>query len=645
MRARATDVPSEEGVRPARVVGEAVGLWVAVGAVVLLCYELVDRTWVDALPEQGTAVRLLRAAAVSLTATVLTAVNVLRRRSVPSLRASLAGMPAVAAPGQTAAQLATWFVGLRWVAVLVLAAGISAASMAGPPDTASWPLWVGLAVPFALNTWLTLAGRSRTGSPGVLTAQIVADVAVIGWLVHHAGGISNPFAPLVAFHAVIAAIVLAPARARVVVVGIAAAVAALAALEASGALPPRCVLEVSHACGEPEGMRPVAAGLGIAALCAGCGLFVLVLVSALRLERDDLTRVRVDLAEEREKLSSIIECMGDVVIFADRRGRIRLMNRAAEQLWPEGAPTDGTLRVCHTEAAWERLLEKVADPLPLEDHPVLELDGRAWEANYAAVRLPDGRLRGVVMVARDITERRRQQQWRAREERLAVVGKLAATVAHEINNPLGTIGLLSQHALRGVEDGTPMHRHLTTILRNVRGCSATVQGLLDYARKRPPERKPVAIAQLLSDVGRTVEPQAARAGVAVDVQLADGLPERVVADARQVHQAIVNLGLNAVEAMVDGGTLTLRAEPVEGVAAVRLVVRDTGPGLCDEAARHLFSPFFTTKSEGTGLGLAVARDIVDAHGGELTVVSEPGQGCTFAAVLPTGGASREEEAA
>ena len=446
---------------------------------------------------------------------------------------------------------------------------------------------------------------------------------LIAWLVHATGGMANPFAGIFAFHGILAAVAL-PRHGPPAAAAIGAFVLALTALEASGVAPP---LPLGALGADP--LSIAGGGVAAAVLVLGGALLAGAVASSLHQERDRLAAASDRLRVERETLQSIVDCMGDAVVFADRRGDIALRNRAAAALWAERPPA-GSLRVCHSDATWARLLAKLADPAEKEPHPTLVVGGRSFEASYARVHEPDGRLGGVVMVARDVTERLATQAWRMREERMAVVGKLAAGVAHEINNPLGAIALFTRHALKTLPPGHALVENLETVLRNADVCKRVVKDLLTYARQRAPEPRTLAMRDALDDAARTLRAPAARAGVEVQV---DSEEVTARADADQLHQLLVNLGLNAIEAMPAGGRLRLAAAAAPG--GVRLEIEDTGVGIAPEERARIFTAFYTTKPEGTGLGLAVVRDLVDAHRGLVEVASEPGRGTTFTVFLPT----------
>ena len=632
-----------------RAVALVVVLWLGLTAALLLVYEVLDRTVLANLPPSSrSSASVLRGIAISLTASIATAVYVLFEH-VPSLRVMLAAAGEVdssaghsEANSQTDPRLALWLVWLRWVAIVALA-GVVVAATTGPvyvADAAIVPLWSSLIALVAFNAALSLLPTSQLSSQRMLLLQVVFDALVIAFMVHHAGGLANPFASYFAFIAVHATIVLDGKRASRAIHGLALGVAALTVMEASELLPPLCTRDLAGVCLPMDRLHLLASGAAISVLVYGCPLFVLALVNSLRQQRAQLSVVHASVLEEREKLSSIIDCMADVVIFADRNGDIQLHNQAALALWPGGIEGGSSLHVCHTSSAWQRLLTKLSAPERLEIHPLLAVHGRSYEATYAPVRGAGGQLNGVVMIARDVTERLRQEHLRIRQERLATVGRLAASLAHEINNPLTSILLFTQHAQKQVDETSPLHAPLGTVRRNADACVNIVRDLLSYARQRDPERQSTDFVALIQDAVRTLSYRARSAGVEISVECDASGPVPALCDRDQLLQVILNLGLNAIEAMDAGGKLVLQlctAQPAE----LRLRVRDTGPGIPAEQRDKIWDAFHTTKAEGTGLGLPVARNLIEAQGGRIELESELGVGATFSIVLPRSASAPE----
>ncbi len=220
-----------------------------------------------------------------------------------------------------------------------------------------------------------------------------------------------------------------------------------------------------------------------------------------------------------------------------------------------------------------------------------------------------------------------------RADRLATLGGIAAGFAHEIGNSLNVIRGYASMAERELPADHANREDVVAIRRETGRAAAMLERFLVFARARDSRAHAQAIEPILREAVEVVGPAAAQAGVERTVRIAGPLPP-VVADAGLLRQAFLNLCVNAVHAMRDqgGGTLTARAS-VEGEQVV-VEVSDTGPGLEPEVARRIFEPFFTTKAEGTGLGLPIVRQAVEAHGGTVTLESQPGRGAPFRIRLP-----------
>jgi signal transduction histidine kinase len=221
-----------------------------------------------------------------------------------------------------------------------------------------------------------------------------------------------------------------------------------------------------------------------------------------------------------------------------------------------------------------------------------------------------------------------------RSERLAAIGGLAAGVAHELRNPLTSVKLLLQHAASqgGATAVVPASR-LSLILEEIDRMEATIQGLLDFSRPAAPQRQVHDLRHTLKRAVHLVEGRAEKQHVRREIHL--GLePLMVNGDPQQLHQVFVNLLINAIEAMPQGGTVevTLQAEPSD--ATVRLTIRDSGQGIPPELIPRLFEPFASGKERGTGLGLAVSRRILEEHGGTIAVRPRMPQGTEVIVTLP-----------
>jgi signal transduction histidine kinase len=257
-----------------------------------------------------------------------------------------------------------------------------------------------------------------------------------------------------------------------------------------------------------------------------------------------------------------------------------------------------------------------------------EAERAAAVANQLAVAAENARL--YEDLRRSYAQLSRAQQQLVQGERLAALGELSAIVAHEVRNPLGVI-FNSLGSLRRLVRPTGDAKMLFDIVEEESDRLNRIVGdLLDFARPSTPELRPELLGRVVEDaLGAAVLPQAAR--IEIVRELDPGLPP-VPIDARLVRQAVINVAVNAVQAMPRGGRLTLRALRDDDAAVVE--IEDTGAGIPEEVRGRIFEPFFTTKASGTGLGLAVVRRIVEGHGGDVSVRTTPGTGTTFVLRFP-----------
>lgn len=263
-------------------------------------------------------------------------------------------------------------------------------------------------------------------------------------------------------------------------------------------------------------------------------------------------------------------------------------------------------------------------------------------ADQAAVFLENARLVGELRswaaeLEERVAQRSRQLEEKQaqiiRAEKLTAVGRLAASVAHEINNPLQAIAIYLQ-LLADDSLSSGGQQRLNVVQQEFDRIAGIVGRLLDFQRPQAGQRQPVRVTEAVEYVITLAEKQLQRAGVALVQNLPDDLPAVLVVG-NQLKQVFLNLILNAAEAMPDGGQLTITA--CHDTEKLYVEFADAGPGLSAAVQAHLFEPFYTTKTDGSGLGLAVSHEIIANHGGELTIHSTPGAGATFTVVLPVTG--------
>jgi signal transduction histidine kinase len=237
-------------------------------------------------------------------------------------------------------------------------------------------------------------------------------------------------------------------------------------------------------------------------------------------------------------------------------------------------------------------------------------------------------------VRRATEELREEHEKLIRAERLSTLGLLSSAIAHDLRSPLNTIGLAAQWLKIRLADGGDerVQARMETIQRELRRSDQIIKTLLAFARTGEPNREALDLNALVAEVASVMQPHS---GVSIELDLAPGesLPP-VSADAAQLFQVLENLIRNAVQAMPEGGSVRVSTQADTDVCRIR--VSDTGPGIPEEMQESVFEPLVTTKTTGTGLGLALCKRIIDAHGGRISVESRPGEGATFEVELPLG---------
>ena len=369
----------------------------------------------------------------------------------------------------------------------------------------------------------------------------------------------------------------------------------------------------------------------------------------------DVTEAR-RAEQERQQLTAnlqlLLESTAEGIFAIDVDGRCQLVNRAAARTLQRGE--DQLLgrdmhELTHGIATHSRRdcpllgVAKTATTIVVADETFQRADGSPFPVEYSAAPLIDqGRTVGVVVTFTDITERRKLEAKLEQANRLSSLGRLAATVAHEFNNVLMGIAPFVE-VIRRTTARDRIEASLGQIALSVARGKRITSEILRFTQPAEPVRAAVDVAEwlrALATEARTV----LSATITLDVASQEGIA--IHADANQIHQTLMNLIVNARDAMPGGGTLTIRAVRERQDAQfpfgriehperfVRVSVNDTGTGMTAETRRHIFEPLFTTKKSGTGLGLPLAHQIVARHGGDIYVESTIGHGTTFHLFLP-----------
>ncbi|MFP5213144.1 MAG: ATP-binding protein [Acidobacteriota bacterium] len=327
------------------------------------------------------------------------------------------------------------------------------------------------------------------------------------------------------------------------------------------------------------------------------------------------------------------------IFLVDTRMRIYRVNKTSEMVYGSAESLVGKkytnilygFEQPHPECAiWACLWG--AQPVQREGpHP-------RWGGYYHYYAFPvfnaTGTMERVVYYEKDVTEARKIEQRFQQTERLKALGTLAAGIAHEIRNPLATINFNTQMLQRELTLDANQEQMFTDMVQQIKKIDKIVQQVLHFARPREPQFMPNQLNEILRYCHDLARVSLRKANVDVTLDLANNLPS-IIMDFNQICQVVMNLIINAIEAMPEGGRLSLKTYRYDGPPDnLILELADTGPGILEEDRGRIFDPFFTRKPEGTGLGLSICRQIVEKHGAYIDMDSVPGEGTTFRIIFP-----------
>jgi two-component system sensor histidine kinase PilS (NtrC family) len=524
--------------------------------------------------------------------------------------AGAALVPARAAAGALHRKL-VWLTLFRIATITILLGGTAAVNWQfGPQATpVVAPLYWVVALTYAASLGFAVLLGLRRAEPLVAVAQIALDVGIATAVVATTGLSDSVFVFMYLLAIVNGAIVLHRGG----------AVAALAlALAAYGAL-------VAALHPSPAAVRGTlfAHGSAFVATAALAGY----LAEQLRRTGERLAESESDLAAVTALHESIVQSVTSGLLTLDPRGRITFLNREGERITglalPQllGKPAEGWFPPLEGTARGETWFVNARGERRLLGYTVFPLRGR------------DEARAGSAVIFQDLTDLRAMEEAVARANRLAELGQVAAGLAHELRNPLAAVSGCVE-LLRGAQGlADEDQRVLDIVLRETARLDQLLSRFLEFSRPTPPQKRDADLAVLAAETLDVFTADPAAAGLTIERSLA---PSAVSCDADQLRQVLWNLLSNAAQAMTGagrGGRLRVSCEPQPDGGAL-LAVEDDGPGIPAEEQPRIFTPFFTTKAKGTGLGLAVVERIVHAHGGAVAVRSAPGAGARFSVRLP-----------
>jgi len=352
-----------------------------------------------------------------------------------------------------------------------------------------------------------------------------------------------------------------------------------------------------------------------------------------------------EIADTKRSLEQVIASAGDAIISVDADDRIDGWNPAAERVFGRAAAEVSGRRITDLlpereyRAARERLARGAAMEVFETTLTVDRETPAALAVTLSGLRNRQGGLDGLIAIVRDITAQREVENQLQQSEKLTALGQLAGGIAHDFNNLLQAILGYAQLMKANPENPELLQRSLSVVESAALDGSETVRRIQQFARLRPDERfMPVDVNHIVEDAVAITRPRweekIAHDSRPMDLRLDLRAKQHIHGRSAALTEVMTNLVLNAMDAMPEGGTLSIATKDVAD--AVVVVVTDTGVGMPEQVRRRVFEPFFSTKGEsGSGLGLSMAYSIIRRHGGEIRVESEPGRGATFTLTVPT----------
>ena len=339
-----------------------------------------------------------------------------------------------------------------------------------------------------------------------------------------------------------------------------------------------------------------------------------------------------ELSSEKEKLNTIVSAIGSGIVLLDTHGKIQWTNKTMKDM----AGRDLTGIYCEELCRDCTVIGSYAVD-DMQTEILSNLFGKRdkyHQVTTAPVKGTDGDVHGYIRLIQDVTEMKTMEEQMMHSEKLASLGRLTAGIAHEIGNPLTSVFSFVQ-ILREMEQDEFKKESLGTIYFHINRIADILKHLSGFSKTPQVELKPWKVNSLIEASLSLIQYDKRAKDITIVRDLWPDMPE-ITTDGNQLSQVIVNIVLNAVDAMPGGGTLTIRSRVRHDSIVIEF--QDTGVGIPKENLGRIFDPFFTTKEKGTGLGLAVSYSIIKKLNGSLTVESEPDRGSKFVITLPADGA-------
>lgn len=540
-----------------------------------------------------------------------------------------------------------WLTHLRWIAVtgLFLITYIASSVF----DVVTWvtPLYIMGVIVGLYNTWFIYylkVLRSKTFEAVQKHAgiQIMLDLLFLTCLIYFAGGVENPFIIYFLFHAIISAILLEKKYSYLQALFAICLIALLLMLEYYSIIPHQPLKIFStYAFGEEVWHSEVYI-LGIFFALASTIVISVFFVTSIM---DRLRKSRNDVLFE---IKSTIENMAEGVIFIDPNDKVTMCNKEVEKAWKVNREEIMNKSVKDSQIPYiggvaSNITEKFRKGIETSQHQEIRIEGGFLYNTYSAVIDHNGKYWGTVLTSHDISERKRLEQQLLHTERLATMGEMSAKIAHEIRNPLSSISLNTELLYDEINNfNGQKKKDAENLIQSIMNEVDTLTGISDeylrFARFPKLDTKPASVNDVLIELTKFLNKERIQRGITFKENYAPNLPQ-ILLDTNQIKQAFLNIMKNAFEAMPEGGKLSINTRLKDD--NIEIYFTDTGKGISRSVIRKVFEPFYSTKANGTGLGLALTMKTVEGHGGDISCKSTVAKGTTIIISLPVNGCEEE----
>jgi signal transduction histidine kinase len=553
-----------------------------------------------------------------------------------------------------------WLVRLRWIAIGGVFFTVTVANLASDMIANPIPLYIiaGLMVLYNFEPQMYRKAPEQQRLMSIkrqACIHIILDLLSLIALIHFSGGVENPFIFYFIFHLIIASIILSKRVSYILATLNTVLLSSLIFLEYFEILPHYPLNNFLP----DELWRDPIYTFGVLFVFTSTLFFSVYLATTItqtarereaetrelkeNLEEkvDELVETRKEVVFERNKLQSIIECMQEGVVFVDSTNQTTLFNKAAQMIQRDQSEQDMTPDLQFGSAeTLAQISQDFSEGSEAIERKNQQIGEKHLENTYAAVRDDEDNYLGTVLVSRDVTDRKRMEQQLIFSEKMAAIGELAAGVAHEINNPLDGLLNCILRIQRNPKNIEQTQEYLGLMEEAIRRIEATIGKLLDFSRPHELTLTAINLNDVVNETIGLIEYGASEKGIKIEKDFQDQIA-LLHGDKHLLEQVILNLSLNAITAMPEGGTLLFQTgetilDALIGKPIVYAKVVDTGIGISKSVQDRIFDPFYTTQitEKGTGLGLSVSDRIVRQHEGVIEVESEVGRGSTFTVKLP-----------